>query len=248
MRPGLIAAIILCFFNTIFTQQTEFEQKKITVTGSIELKEVADQASFSFSVKGVGNTLRKAVEDAENKAKKITERIILLGIKKSDISTSEFLSGENYDDKAFLSKNRDYQATIETMIKTDSLDLLKPLLFEISDAEVEKISTISFSLKDELGLRRRARIEAGLKAKEKAEDIANALGVKLGEVLRIEETQTTLTSANQNINLRGSYNPFNPVNSVYFSTSENVDESIGSGFFAKTISVTSQIRVVFSID
>jgi uncharacterized protein len=243
--------------NIISAQQDEFAQNYISMIGSVELKEIADQASFYFTIKGVGETLRLAVEDAETKTKNLSEKIIQLGIKKNNLSTSDFLSGENYGDKAFLSSSRDYQATIITMIKTDSLDLLRPLLFMISEAEVENISTISFSLKDELGLRRRARIEAGLKAKEKAEDITNALGVKLGKVLTIEEIQSTQTYTNQNQNLRirGGYNypnPFNP--GTYNVLEENyanptaVDEVKGSGFFANTVSITSQVKVIFVIE
>jgi hypothetical protein len=253
----ILSVLLFCFSNIILAQQSEKEQKQIFVIGSIELKEVADQASFYFTIKGVGETLRKAVEDAENKSNSLSEKIIRLGIERNNISTSDFLSGENYGDKAFLSSSRDYQATIVTMLKTDSLELLRPLLFMISEAEVENISTISFSLKDELGLRRRARIEAGLKAKEKAEDITNALGVKLGEVLTIEEIQPTQTYTNQNryLYMRGGLNYSNPFNpSTYNVVQEGnlnpstVDESRGSGFFAKTVSITSQVKVSFAIE
>jgi hypothetical protein len=253
----LLFVLLFIISNIIPAQQNEITQNHISMIGSIELKEIADQASFYFTVKGVGETLRLAVEDAENKTKNLSEKIIQLGIKKSNLSTSDFLSGENYGDKAFLSSSRDYQATIITMIKTDSLDLLRPLLFMISEAEVENISNISFSLKDELGLRRRARIEAGLKAKEKAEDITGALGVKLGKVLTIEEIQPTQTYTNQNQNLRirGGYNYPNTFNPGTYNVLEEsnttppaVDEIKGSGFFAKTVSITSQVKVIFAIE
>ncbi len=258
MKNFLVVSVFLfCISNVISAQQSEIDKKQISVIGSIELKEIADQASFYFTIKGVGETLRLAVEDAENKTKILSEKIIQLGIKKNNLSTSDFMSGENYGDKAFLSSSRDYQATIITMIKTDSLDLLRPLLFVISEAEVENISTISFSLKDELGLRRRARIEAGLKAKEKAEDITNALGVKLGKVLTIEEIQPTQTYTNQNqyLYIRAGVNYPNPFNPSPYNVlqeknlnSPTVDETKGSGFFAKTVSITSQVEVSFEIE
>jgi len=256
-RFFLLFVLFLSITNFISAQQDEINRDYISMIGSVELKEVADQASFYFTIKGVGETLRLAVEDAENKTKTLTEKILQLGIKKKNLSTSDFLSGENFGDKAFLSSSRDYQATITTLIKTDSLDLLRPLLFLISEAEVENISNISFSLKDELGLRRRARVEAGLKAKEKAEDITSALGVKLGKVLTIEEIQQTQTYTNQTqpLRVRGGYNypnPFNPgtynVGGEGILLSEMVDETKGSGFFAKTISITSQVKVVFAIE
>jgi len=81
--------------NIIFAQQNEITQNYISMIGSVELKEIADQASFYFTIKGVGETLRLAVEDAETKTKNLSEKIIQLGIKKNNLSTSDFLSGEN---------------------------------------------------------------------------------------------------------------------------------------------------------
>lgn len=203
MKKLIIFMVLLGINGFVFAQQLEVKQNQITVLGSVVLNEIADQASLSFRVKGVGENLRQAVENAMTKTKDLTDKLLGLGIKKNNISTSDFTSGENYGDKAFLSSSRDYQAVIVTMIKTDSLPLIQPVLFILSESKVESISSILFSRKDELDLRRRARIEAGLKAKEKAVDIAKALGVKVGKVMLIEEVQPTQT-VNYNIsNLRG---------------------------------------------
>jgi uncharacterized protein len=253
MAKSIIGIVVFIFIsNLILAQVTETNKNQITVLGSIELKEIADEASLYFTVKGVGNNLRSAVEEAERKTKIIADKLMLLGIKKNNISTSDFLSGENNEDKAFLSSSRDFKATIVTLIKTDSLNLLQPLLFTISESEVENISNITFSYKDEVKLKRRARIEAGLKAKEKAEDITKALGAKLGKVLLIEEVQSTYLNRGQFNNnsfllSQKISNSFNPVTNI--TTSEaGIDETKGSGFFAQTISVTSQVRVVFSLE
>jgi uncharacterized protein YggE len=247
--------VLLSFSLIISAQDIKVKQNQITVLGSVELKEIADEVSLYFTVKGVGENLRLAVEEAEKKTKVIADKLLALGINKSDISTSDFLSGENYGDKAFLSSSRDFKAMIVTLIKTDSLELMKDILFEISEADVESISNIAYSYKDELGLRRRARIEAGLKAKEKADDITSALGVKVGKVLSIEEVQSTQTFNNQNqdnfLYRRGGIypNPYNPVGNYNIRTGRiDVDETKGSGFFAQTISVTSQVKVTFAIE
>ncbi|MBI2429451.1 MAG: SIMPL domain-containing protein [Ignavibacteriales bacterium] len=238
---------LFLLLQTTFAQKVEENQNQFIVTGSVELKEVADQAVVSFRIKGVGASLRQAVESAGSKTKELTDKIIGLGVKSKNISTSEFFSGENYGDKSFLSSNRDYRALIETSIKIDSLKLLQSIIFTISEAEVEYLSQINFSFKDELGLRRRARIEAGLKAKEKAEDIAKALGATIGKVLFVEEILQNQPLSN-NIAIRGARaypNPFNPSTNSFESNS--FDETRGSGFFAQTISVTSQVRVIFEI-
>ena len=244
--------LILFISNIVFAQPDYVKQNQITVIGSVELKEVADEASFYFTVKGVGESLKKAVENAERKTKDVTDNLIKLSIKNNNISTSDFVSGENYGDKAFLSSSRDYRAIIVTSVKTDSLNLLKSVLFSISESKVESISKISFSLKNELDLKRRARIEAGLKAKEKAEDIGISLGIKIGKVLAVEEILPlqSITNMDQDYFLRGGKyypSPFNPVVGSTFGETV-VDEIKGSGFFGQTVTVTSQVKVTFVID
>ena len=243
--------VVLLFFisQTLFSQQTESKVNQISVQGTVELKEMADQATLSFSVKGVGASLRQAVEKADRNTKVNIDKLIVLGVKEKNISTSSFYSGENYGDKAFLSSSRDYQANITTIIKIDSLKLLQPVLFAISEADVQNLSQITFSLKDEVGFRRRARIEAALKAKEKAEDITKALNIALGKVISIDEVQPTQSLQSPLMLRNGRSNPFNPVSYVTDIGLQAgvVDESKGTGFFAQTISITSQVYITFEI-
>ncbi len=247
----IFCVLVVTFFSQMVLTQPASDTKlnQFTVLGSVELKERADRASMVFSIKGVGSTLRQAVETADKKTKALTDKLIALGIKERDISTSEFYSGENFGDKAFLSSGRDYRATISTAVRIDSLKLLQPVIFAISEAEVQNLSDVAFSLKDEVSFRRRARTEAGLKAREKAEDIAKALGVVVGKVIAIEEVpfQQANNPMSNTLHLQGGRifpNPFNPVTVLSEAT---LDESKGSGFFAQTVSVTSQIRVTFEL-
>jgi len=255
MRLAMIGVIIFTILPSIlFCQERPLGADQISVLGSIELREIADQASLTFSIKGVGSSLRRAVEDASQKVQTLTQKLIGVGLSMKNISTSKFFSSENYGDKAFLSHSRDFRAVLVTKIIVDSLSLLEPILFAIGDDEnVENLSDISFSFKDELGLRKKARSEAALKAKEKAGDIATALGVMVGAVINIEELEPAkVTRQVDNYSPYGFYNlqkasPFNPITLPDLSQKPQVDESRGSGFFAQTISITSQVKVIFAI-
>ena len=241
-----ILTILSLIAPALVGQSIDRHANQITVNGSVELKEVADQASISFTVKGVGATLRVAVRNASEKTGELVDKLLALGLKTRDISTSSFFGGENIGDKKFLSSSRDYQATLVTSVKVDSLDLLQPIIFTVSEAEVQGLSEIAFTLKDELGLRRKARSQAALKAREKAEDIAKALGITIGQVTSVEELQPTQTSTPSALYRPGRGYP-NPFNAVTFSEVPQIDESTGSGFFAQTIIATSQVQVTFEI-
>ena len=222
------------------------QDNRITVKGSVELKEVADQATIAFTIKGIGLSLRLAVQDASEKTQSLVARLLALGLKAQNVSTSSFYGGENMGDKKFLSSSRDYQATLSTSLKIDSLPLLQPVLFTLSEADVQSLSDISFSLKDELVVRRKVRTQAALKANEKADDICKALGVTAGRVLSVEETQPTQSTSGTSV-YRGGRGFRNPFNSVVSYEIPPVDESRGTGFFAQTITLSSQVTVTFEI-
>ena len=246
-RTILIVLLVTLAGYVSPAQDHQSASNQITVLGSVELREIADQANFTFSGKGVGSSLRLAVENANKKMKVVTDKLIQLGIPARNISTSRFYSGENYGDKAFLSSSRDYQATLTSLVKVDSLPLLESVLYTISESDVQNLSNIGFALKDELDPRRRARTGAALKAKEKAEDIARALGVVLGRLISVEETDPTRVYSQQAAQNYPS--PFNPsVTQIqYLRGGSTTDESVGAAFFAQTITVTSQVRAVFEI-
>jgi uncharacterized protein YggE len=243
MKHAIILSLML-IGRILAAQAPAPTTNQLIVLGSAELKSKADQATFFFSVKGVGSTLRHAVEDADAKTRVITGKLVALGIGRQNMSTSEFYSGDNTGDMAFLSSSRDFKATLTTVIKLDSLELLQPALFLVSEQEVQSLSEITFALRSEVELRRRARIEAAQKAREKAEDLAKTLGVNLGPPISIEE------EVNQSFTpfVRGGRafpSPFN--SSTNLSEGVVIDATGGSGFFAQTISVSSQVRVVFQI-
>ena len=242
----LFTIALITITQALLAQQPDQRINQIAVEGTVELKQLADQASLNFSVKGVGPTLRQAVDNADRNTKSVTNKLLALGVKERNLSTSSFYSGENRGDKAFLSSSRDFQAQITTVVTIDSLPLLEPILFAISECEVQSVSQVTFSLKDEPSLRKKARVEAALKAREKADDLAKTLGVTLGKVISIDEGQPNQSRQGQ-ILLRGIASPFN--NSSYNMLPANeavvVDATIGYGFFAQTISIVSQVYVYF---
>jgi len=236
-----IPLVFLLGGQILFAQSQVLPPNQITVVGSAEYKVKANQATFYFSVKGVGSTLRLAVEQANAKTSDIISKLLALGIKRTDLSTSQFYSGENTGDRAFLSSSRDFKASLTTMVKLDSLDLMQPALFLISEQAVESLSEISFSLSTEPEYRRRARLDAALNAKDKAEELAKVLGVTIEKPILIEE------QVNQMF-IRGGRAYPSPFNTSTIESVERVSVSSSeSGFIAQTISVTSQVRVVFQI-
>src|SRR3990172_4755249 len=180
MKHILALAAVLTSF--CFSQEPKW--RTITVEGSAEVRQLADQASFNYGVAGFGPTLRKAVEDAKSKAEEITRKLITLGVPASSIHTEDFVSHENAD-KAFLSSKRDFTARISTSVSLTKLELVQEAILTLSESQPERISRVVFSLNDMDQARNRAFQRAAQDAKLKAQLLAKELGVTLGDPILI---------------------------------------------------------------
>jgi uncharacterized protein YggE len=237
MRKLYLFAFAAVLFCQPFIFSEENQSNYISVSGKAEIFAPADQAQFSFSVNGFGANLRAAVEQAKNKSKEISAKLLKLGLKENNLATSYFYSGENFEGKAFLSSTRDYKASITVNVTIDSLPALEESILCLSECSVENISSISFSLRNVEEVKEKARLKAVETAKNKAVQIAASLNVRLGQVKSFEETDALYPPYLQ------SPNPFNSVN--YMARG---DGQSGSGFFAQNVSITGMVKVVYEID
>ena len=107
-------------------------------------------------------------------------------------------------------------------------------ILTLSESSIENISNITFKLKNFESAKEKARLQAVEDAKYKASQIAEKLNVKLGAVRNCEEIETAGFG----------YNP-NP-----FNSSQEINQMAGagtSGFYAKSISVSWGLRLVYEL-
>lgn len=222
--------ILLLLTLPLFAQ--EQKEHRIIVSGNAEMQVPADVAEFTFSVKGVGATLRGAVEDAARKVQLISNRLIKLGIPGKNIATGSFYSAENFGDKSFWSSARDYQTKMEVFVRLDSLVLLDKAIFTVSEGQIENISNISFSLKKADTEKNNVLREAVKKGKEKAEAMANQLGVSLGGVVNIEEQFSNI---------------YTPAPRTARTMMLKADGGTENAILAHTLTLQAAVRIIFEI-
>lgn len=233
--------IVLLFIPVKHSTGQENNGGRISVYGNAEVKTVPDQAELSFSIKGIGSSLRSAVTNAQDQIAKTTKQLFALGLKKSSISTSHFLSGKNYGGKAFLSSKRDYQAVITTFVTIDSLDLLEPVIFALSENGVENISDIGFSLKNDTALEASAREQAITNAKQKAGEMAKQLAMGLGNVIHIEEIIAyTWQEIQEGYRKKTDF-------STEFQARIAYQQALSESFFPQTITLAAMVKIVFEL-
>lgn len=229
------AFALLCLFS-FFTFGQSLPQENVhqlAVNGTAEMRVPADRAFFSFSVSGYGSNLRDAVAKASSKVGEVSKKLFNLGLRRGDLFTSNFYSGENPEGKPFLSSSKDFKAFINVDVTLDSLSLLNDLVFALSESEVENISNIRFVVNKASEINIEARNKAIENAKLKAKQMSDQAGVILKKVIYLSEEPSYYYGAEM-------------ANSVNYFKAQTPG---GQGaFYANTITVTSQVRMIFEIE
>jgi hypothetical protein len=141
-------------------------------------------------------------------------------------------------------------AGITMYITVDDLRHLEPVLILLSESEVENISKVQFSLKDDATYKKKARQLAVQNAKEKAEEIAKKLTISVDTAVVVQEIP------------QEKIQPDDPFQRYYQCSRHeyvalathaggpvgaSVSDS-GLGYFSDTIHVYSSIKVVFNVE
>ena len=157
----------------------------VSVFGSAVVRAEPDFATLRFSV----NCLEKVPKDAFGGARDRAQRVrAVLGAEHLDEVTSSrvtltqtirFVAGEQ--------RLEGYTATVGFSAILRDLERIEAVLTGVIDAGADKVTAVELGTTSLKELRQRARQEAVAAAREKAENYAQAAGVKLGRVLHIED-------------------------------------------------------------
>lgn len=235
MKNLIRALALLCIFSiNLFGQSAPQENlHQLAVNGMAEMRVPADRAFFSFSVSGYGSNLRDAVAKASSKVGAVSGKLFKLGLRRGDLFTSNFYSGENPEGKPFLSSSKDFKAYINVDVTLDSLSLLNDLIFALSESEVENISNIRFVVNKASEINVQARSKAIENAKIKAKQMTDEAGISLKKIIFLSEEPSYYYGGEM----------ANTVN--YFKAQTPGGQG---AFYANTITVTSQVRVIYEIE
>lgn len=222
----ILIILTLCI-TTSFAQQP---QKYINVNGTSELVRNADQINFSIQIKNISETVEKSKSANDINSSALLILLSKHGIDKDNIEVSPLKLGKNFEfqdgsrrrvqngyfthvDISFLLKDiSKYYALSNDIAKSDAYEIISSN-YNISDYEAQHIAAYEQALKA---------------AKEKALYMCSTLGVKLGDVLEIDEN-----------NQWQSYpNPFNTV------TKESSQDVSPSG----KVTIRRSVRVKFAIE
>ena len=167
-------------------------QNTISVSAEGKVQAIPDLATVNLGVLTQGDSPSKVQEDNSQKVNKIIDYIKQQGINKDDISTSQFNIYPQYDYSNGKNNIIGYQLNQTITVKVRGMDKGTDALGKILEGAVKQganeINGVSLSFDDPDDLRQEARKMAIEKAKAKAQDLAQAAGLKLGKVVSVSES------------------------------------------------------------
>ena len=171
----------------------------ITVSGEGEVFAVPDVASFSFSVIEEKPTVEEAQREATQKINVVLELVRQAGVEDRDIKTTAYNVYPRYEFKREIcifgipcppgrQELTGYEVNQTISIKVRDTDKAGKILTDVGVAGVSNISGLNFTIDDEEALKQEARKAAIDNAKEKAEQLAQDLGVRLVRIVSFGES------------------------------------------------------------
>ncbi len=191
--------IVLAFFLTIEAynsfQESKYVGKDImpantmTVSATGEAFAKPDVARFRVSVVKEAKTVLEAQKSHTEAINKVASFLKNSGIEDKDIKTSAYNIYPQYDylqDKGNVFKG--YQITQTLDVEIRNLEKAGEILAGVTEVGANQVGGINFIIDDDDAMERSARKEAIDKAKQKAVQISQDLGVKFGRLTSFYES------------------------------------------------------------
>ncbi len=173
------------------TVQHEMSQGKLYVAATGHAAQAPDQAKVSAGVVTQAPTAGDAMRQNAAQMTSAFAALKRAGIEARNITTSQMSLQPQYDyQNRKAPRITGYEVRNTVTAKTYNLEEVGPMLDALVSAGVNNINGVTFSIKDSKSAKAKARLDAIAQAREKAENMAKAAGVRLGKVLEIRENSS----------------------------------------------------------
>ena len=203
----------------------------ISVSGTGEASGSPDVAYVQLGIDVVNPDVGRAVAEANTTMRRIMEALAQFDIPEEDIQTVNFnvWPDERYDPQSGEPTGRVYRVQNIVRVRVRDMEAVGEVIQAALDAGATSVNSLSFGIDDTSALEAEARASAVADARERAQQLADALGVRLGDPVVVSEGYTAVPV---------------PVARVAFA-----EEAVGGAppISEGELTVSVQVNVVFSI-
>lgn len=157
----------------------------VSTFGSAVMRIAPDFATISCTISCVHDNPQDAFSEARERAKSVTLALKNLPVQEYGTSRISLLKKQNYVNGQ--SQFAGYLASLNVQVSIDDLEKIEEVICALVASGANEIDGVSFQTKKLKEIRAEARRMAVSAAREKALNYCNAAGVKLGEILHIED-------------------------------------------------------------
>lgn len=195
LRHALAIALIVSLVSAANSQEPRHERDSklvpsITVSGTGKVNVKPDIAHVQVGVVSDAPLASDALTKNNKDMAALLDALKAKGIEERDVQTSSFNVGPKYEydpQGRRQPKLVGYQVTNMVQVRVRKLTQLGELLDALVRTGANQVHGISFSVDEPEKLLGKARQEAVVQAKARAEEFATAAGVKVGRPLLIQE-------------------------------------------------------------
>jgi uncharacterized protein len=189
MRFLVILAAVAAL-SSAHGQQPPPGPPSMVVQGQAQVLEAPDRAVVRLGVNAEASTAQAAQEQASGIMQKILQSVTALKIAREDVQTSRITLSPVYAQPRPGDQPRitGYRATNVVSVRLSDFALIGRVIDAGITSGANAVEGVEFTLQDATAARARALASAVADARQKAEAMATALGVRLGPVLEVQES------------------------------------------------------------
>lgn len=184
-----LACLLLAAFS-VSAQDAPESPRWLSVTGWGYVEALPDQAIVSFGVETSAYDAATAVEEAALAMEAATRAAVRAGVDQEAIVTTYYSlwTEEEYDPVTYEYTGVMINHVSQTVAaEVRDLDDIGDVIAAVVSAGANNVSSVTFQVDDLQALKDEARAEAARDARRRAEQIAGALGLELGDITSVSE-------------------------------------------------------------
>lgn len=188
LRNMLVPVIGLLAISISAQETPRSNYPVVNASGRAEIKVTPDMATVRVGVEAQGATAIVAQNSVNTAAQKIVTAALKIAGDPKFVQTSDLSLQPLYNSKPNeAQKITGYQARNVVIVRLEDVTKVGPLIDAATKVGATNIDSIDFGLKNDRAARKAALKLAVQEAREKAEAMADGLGMKVGEVETIDE-------------------------------------------------------------
>jgi hypothetical protein len=163
--------------------------RTISVTGVGYVETAPNIATISVGAESINQDVKVAVDDVNQRIEALTQALLEAGIEAKDIRTESYnIYQENYGPfEPGVEPQRSFRVFMILSVRVRQIDTVGALLSTMIDAGANAIHNIQFGVDDTSTPEAEARVLALQDARNRADQIAQELGVTIVGVQAVEE-------------------------------------------------------------